>query len=72
LAPLAAIFLAIAAAHCLLFGLLFAPLAADIGMPHQSLWGAVMVARETPLPYPPPATLQDAWKLLEHYGIVTG
>jgi len=67
----AAVLLAIAAAHSLLFGLLFAPLAADIGTPHQSLWAAVLAARQTPLPYPPPASLQDAWELLEHYGVNT-
>jgi len=72
LAPAAAALLAVAAAHSLLFGLLFAPLAADIGTPQNALWASVVAARRAPLPYPPPVSLQSAWELFEHYGIQIG
>ena len=64
--------LAVGAAHCLFYGILFAPLFAEIGgvgdLPH-TVWTAAALARDLALPYPPPSGLEESLRHLGHYGV---
>lgn len=71
-----AVALAVGAAHCLYYGVLFAPLYAEIGGSTPSgasahtIWAAAAAAQGSPLPYPPPEDLQRGFPWLTHYGVV--
>jgi hypothetical protein len=75
----AAALLCIGAMHCFYYGILFAPLFADLGgsSPESggpyTVWSAANVAmRSAPLSYPMPDELQKGIPLLAHYGIQLG
>ena len=72
LSTLAAAGLLIGAAHCLYFGVLFAPLYAELGGVGDhpvDVWVLAATARGTTVPYPLPDDIQRALGVLGHFGI---
>ena len=72
LTAIAAASLAVGAMHTLFYGVLFAPLHAElggVGPEPADVWSMVALAFRSDLPYPPPEELRRTFSVLAHYGV---